>query len=94
MTSGDVVLTEGAELPADTDGNGTGGSRTGTDGGLDGSGSTTCGVGSTGGGDLGGSLANTGSDVPVDALGAAAGAAVAAGAGVVLALRRRRATAG
>ncbi len=94
-----VSLTEGAELPAGTggtDGNGTGGSGsgTGTNGGPDGSGSTTGGVGSTVGGDLGGSLASTGSDVPVGALGAAAGAAVAAGAGVVLALRRRRATAG
>ncbi len=89
-----VSLTEGAELPAGTGGNGTGGSGTGTDGGPDGSGSTTGGVGSTVGGDLGGSLASTGSDVPVGALGAAAGAAVAAGAGVVLALRRRRATAG
>ncbi|WP_435231500.1 HtaA domain-containing protein [Streptomyces althioticus] len=93
-----VALTKGAELPAgsggsDGSGSGTGGSGTGTDGGPDASGSTTGGVGSTIGGDLGGSLASTGSDVPVGALGAAAGAAVAAGAGVVLALRRRRSTA-
>ncbi|WP_439812358.1 HtaA domain-containing protein [Streptomyces sp. P9-2] len=90
-----VALTEGAELPAGTGGtdggdNGTGGSGTDTDGGSDASGSTTGGVGSTVGGDQGGSLASTGSDVPVGALGAAAGVAVAAGAGVVLALRRRR----
>ncbi|CAL9421754.1 hypothetical protein SUDANB21_01867 [Streptomyces sp. enrichment culture] len=90
-----VALTEGAELPAGTGGsdggdNGAGGSGTDTDGGSDASGSTTGGVGSTVGGDLAGSLASTGSDVPVGALGAAAGAAVAAGAGVVLALRRRR----
>ncbi|GAA0187953.1 MULTISPECIES: HtaA domain-containing protein [Streptomyces] len=90
-----VALTEGAELPVGTGGsdggdNGAGGSGTDTDGGSDASGSTTGGVGSTVGGDLAGSLASTGSDVPVGALGAAAGAAVAAGAGVVLALRRRR----
>ncbi|MFI1956751.1 HtaA domain-containing protein [Streptomyces althioticus] len=92
-----VALTEGAELPAGSGGTGgdaTGGSGsgtgTGTDGGPDASGSTTGGAGSTVGGDLGGSLASTGADVPVGALGAAAGAAVAAGAGVVLALHRRR----
>jgi LPXTG-motif cell wall-anchored protein len=39
-----------------------------------------------------GGLASTGSDVPVTALGAAAAATVAAGAGVVFAVRRRRAT--
>ncbi|MER7742118.1 HtaA domain-containing protein [Streptomyces sp. NPDC096538] len=93
-----VALTEGAELPSGSDGSGsgneTGGSGTGGDnGGAAASGSTTGGVGSTIGGDLGGSLASTGSDVPVGALGAAAGVAVTAGAGVVLALRRRRATA-
>ncbi|MFF9295455.1 HtaA domain-containing protein [Streptomyces althioticus] len=85
-----VALTEGADLPAGTGGDGAGGSGTGTDGGPDASGSTIGGAGSTVGGDLGGSLASTGSDVPVGALGAAAGAALAAGAGVVLALRRRR----
>ncbi|MEZ0158171.1 HtaA domain-containing protein, partial [Streptomyces griseorubens] len=88
-----VALTKGAELPAGSGGSDGSGSGTGTDGGPDASGSTTGGVGSTIGGDLGGSLASTGSDVPVGALGAAAGAAVAAGAGVVLALRRRRSTA-
>ncbi len=92
-----VTLTEDAELPAGTggtDGGGNGGSGsggTGTDGGSGATGSTTGGTGSTVGGDLGGSLASTGSDVPVGALGAAAGAAVAAGAGAVLALRRRHA---
>ncbi|MFF4823383.1 LPXTG cell wall anchor domain-containing protein [Streptomyces sp. NPDC001312] len=37
-------------------------------------------------------MAATGSDVPVGALGAAAAATVAAGAGVLFALRRRRDT--
>ncbi|WP_151482739.1 HtaA domain-containing protein [Streptomyces albicerus] len=85
-----VALSEDAELP-DTDpssstgatgGTGTGG--TGTTGAAGTTGSTTGGV--TGG------LASTGSDVPVTALGAAAAATVAAGAGVVFAVRRRRAT--
>ncbi|GGQ61706.1 HtaA domain-containing protein [Streptomyces pilosus] len=101
-----VALTDDAKLPDATGAtgatggtNGTGGGTgthsgtTGGDGGTGSTGSTTGGLGSTVGGDLGGSLASTGSDVPVGALGAAAGAAVAAGAGVVLALRRRRATA-
>ncbi|MGA5124324.1 HtaA domain-containing protein [Streptomyces pseudogriseolus] len=93
-----VTLTEDAELPAGTGGtdggnggSGTGTGGTGTDGGSGATGSTTGGTGSTVGGDLGGSLASTGSDVPVGALGAAAGAAVAAGAGAVLFLRRRNA---
>ncbi|MFF1483963.1 HtaA domain-containing protein [Streptomyces sp. NPDC058319] len=98
-----VALTDGAELPsgdgtsgssggagsAGTGGDaGTGGGpASGTGGTAGGIGSTTGGTGSTIGG---GSLASTGSGVPVAALGSAAAAAVAAGAGVVFALRRRR----
>lgn len=94
-----VALTDDAKLPDATGGtNGSGGAAgsgtTDADGGAGPTGSTTGGLGSTVGGDLGGSLASTGSDVPAGALGVAAGAAVAAGAGVVLALRRRRTTAG
>ncbi|MYS76146.1 LPXTG cell wall anchor domain-containing protein, partial [Streptomyces sp. SID5926] len=44
----------------------------------------------TGGSIGGGSLASTGSDIPVPALGAAAGVAVVVGAGAVYATRRRR----
>lgn len=77
-----IAVSDDADLPAGTGGtNGSGGSTgSGT------TGSTTGGVGSTIGG---GSLATTGADAPVAALGTAAGAAVAAGAGIVLALRRR-----
>jgi LPXTG-motif cell wall-anchored protein len=39
-----------------------------------------------------GNLASTGSEVPAGALGAAAAVSVAAGAGVVFAVRRRRMT--
>lgn len=90
-----VAVSDDAKLPDGTGGsNGTaGGAGSGT-GGSGAGGSTTGGVGSTTGGAFGGSLAGTGSDVPVGALGTAAGVAVAAGAGVVLALRRRRPTAG
>ncbi|MZD52732.1 LPXTG cell wall anchor domain-containing protein, partial [Streptomyces sp. SID5606] len=49
--------------------------------------STVGGTGTT----TGGSLASTGSDIPGPALGAAAGVAVAIGAGAVYATRRRRA---
>ncbi len=73
-----IAVSDDANLPA------SGGPD--TKGGSDGAdviGSTT------GGGTLNGSLASTGSDVPVAALGTAAGVAMAAGAGVVLALRRR-----
>ncbi|MEV5005515.1 HtaA domain-containing protein [Streptomyces sp. NPDC055692] len=91
-----VALTEGAELPVGngTSGGGTGTGGTGTTGGTGGTGgtgSTTGGIGSTTGG-IGGSMAATGSDVPVGALGVAAAATVAAGAGVLFALRRRRDT--
>ncbi|MFI8092565.1 HtaA domain-containing protein [Streptomyces sp. NPDC086080] len=86
-----MALTDDAKLPDGTGGSG-GSTGSGTTGGGSGgagpTGSTTGGVGST----IGGSLASTGSDVPAGALGAAAGAAVAAGAGIVLALRRRGTT--
>ncbi|MFE6942802.1 HtaA domain-containing protein [Streptomyces chartreusis] len=86
-----VALTPDAELP---DGGGTGGSTSGGSGsGGSGSGGSTGGssgtTGSTTGGITGG-LASTGSDVPVAALGTAAAVTVAAGAGVVIAMRRRR----
>ncbi|MDQ0777683.1 hypothetical protein QF026_006149 [Streptomyces aurantiacus] len=85
-----VALSEDAELPDPdpTSSSGTGGSTGGTTGGTAGGAGTT---GSTSGGVTGG-LASTGSDVPVGALGTAAAAAVAAGAGVVFAVRRRRTT--
>lgn len=86
-----VALTADAELP---DGGGAGGSTGGGSGtGGSGSGGSTGGssgtAGSTTGGVTGG-LASTGSDVPVAALGTAAAVTVAAGAGVVIAMRRRR----
>ncbi|NNN36010.1 HtaA domain-containing protein [Streptomyces sp. S3(2020)] len=80
-----VALTDDATLPGDDDSDATSSpsasaSTSGTTGGT--TGSTTGGI--TGG------LANTGSDTPVGALGAAAAVTVAAGAGVVFAMRRRR----
>ncbi|MFD5015688.1 HtaA domain-containing protein [Streptomyces chartreusis] len=85
-----VALTADAELPDD---GGTGGSTGGSGTGGSGSGGSTGGssgtTGSTTGGVTGG-LASTGSDVPVAALGTAAAVTVAAGAGVVIAMRRRR----
>ncbi|MFG1666433.1 HtaA domain-containing protein [Streptomyces sp. Y7] len=90
-----VALTADAELPDDggsTGGGSTGGGSAsgGSTGGSSGTaGSTTGGTGSTTGGVTGG-LAGTGSDVPVAALGTAAAVTVAAGAGVVLMMRRRR----
>ncbi|WP_435209770.1 HtaA domain-containing protein [Streptomyces sp. bgisy034] len=86
-----VALTADAELP---DGGGAGGPTGGGSGnGGSGSGGSTGGsagtTGSTTGGVTGG-LASTGSDVPVAALGTAAAVTVAAGAGVVIAMRRRR----
>ncbi|MFF9313399.1 HtaA domain-containing protein [Streptomyces sp. NPDC014748] len=97
-----VALADGADLPSGDGTSGTGGTGsaggsgsagasggTGSDAG--GAGSTTGGAGATtGGGSVGGSLAATGSDAPVAALGTAAALAVAAGAGVVFAVRRRR----
>ncbi|MFH8465912.1 HtaA domain-containing protein [Streptomyces sp. NPDC017991] len=89
-----VALTADAELPdADpTSTSGAGGTTGGTTGGT--SGGTTGGAGTTGSttGGVTGNLASTGSDVPVGALGAAAAVTVAAGAGVVFAVRRRRLT--
>ncbi|GAA4010115.1 HtaA domain-containing protein [Streptomyces marokkonensis] len=96
-----VALSDDARLP-DGDGNGTSGGTGGTGGGTGGtggvSGSTTGGTGSTiggtgsttGGALGGGSLASTGADIPGPALGAAAGVAVAIGAGAVFAARKRR----
>lgn len=79
-----VALTDDANLPGDDSGStsspSASASTSGTTGGT--TGSTTGGV--TGG------LANTGSDTPVGALGAAAAVTVVAGAGVVFAMRRRR----
>ncbi|MET8393724.1 hypothetical protein E6R61_36765 [Streptomyces sp. LRa12] len=96
-----VALSDDAQLP---DGGGSGGpggtgGGSGTAGGstgggtgtAGGTGSTVGGTGTTTGGSIGGgSLASTGSDIPGPALGAAAGAAVAVGAGAVYATRRRR----
>ncbi|MEU8933301.1 HtaA domain-containing protein [Streptomyces sp. NPDC048409] len=82
-----VALTDDAQLPPGGDG----GSTTAPAGtATDGTGTTSGGVtGSTTGG-TGGSLAATGSGLPAAALGTAAAVTVAAGAGVVLAMRRRR----
>ncbi|MEV5317450.1 HtaA domain-containing protein [Streptomyces sp. NPDC052687] len=80
-----VALTPGAGLP----GGGQTGTPTATATPTATTGTTGAAGGSTGGG-LTGNLASTGSDVPVGALGAAAAVTVAAGAGVVLAVRRRR----
>ncbi|MFI1443111.1 HtaA domain-containing protein [Streptomyces fructofermentans] len=86
-----VALSEDADLPGTDPG-----SSTGTSGGTGGTGGagTTGGAGATGSttGGVTGGLAATGSDVPAGALGAAAAVTVAAGAGVVLAVRRRRGT--
>ncbi|MPY30849.1 hypothetical protein FNH09_05835 [Streptomyces adustus] len=87
-----VALTDDAELPSGDSG-GTG--DTGGSGGTGGTGDTTGGTtgsvtGGTSAGTTGGSMAATGADVPVGALGAAGAAAVAAGAGTVYVVRRRR----
>lgn len=82
-----VALDEDAELPGGAGGTGS----TGLAGG-----STATGGGSVGGGSVGGSaggsgsLASTGSDIPAGVLFAASGVVVAAGAGTVVAARRRR----
>lgn len=87
-----VAVAEGAELPGGDGGSdSTGGSSSGSSGSTGGSSSGT--TGSTTGGTTGsttGGLASTGAGVPVGALGTAAAVTVAAGAGVVLAVRRRR----
>jgi len=82
-----VALSADAELPPtdDPSASPTSTDASGTTGGT-GAGTT----GSTTGGVTGG-LAATGSSVPVGALGAVAAVTVAAGAGVVFAVRRRRA---
>ncbi|MFC8515702.1 HtaA domain-containing protein [Streptomyces sp. NPDC057257] len=82
-----VALSTDAELPSgDGESGASAGSAT-----ADASGTTAGGAtGSTTGG-LSGTLASTGSNTPAPALGAAAAATVAAGAGVVFAVRRRRA---
>ncbi|WP_405971708.1 HtaA domain-containing protein [Streptomyces sp. NBC_00988] len=88
-----VALTADATLPTDgsssTTGTGTGSSGSTADSGTTGS---TSGGGVTGSttGSVNGSLASTGSEIPVAALGTAAAVTVAAGAGVVFAMRRRR----
>ncbi|MFG2745032.1 HtaA domain-containing protein [Streptomyces chartreusis] len=90
-----VALTADAELPGGGAGGSTGGGsgHGGSGNGGSGSGGSTGGssgtTGSTTGG-VTGPLASTGSDVPVAALGTAAAVTVAAGAGVVIAMRRRR----
>ncbi|HZF88766.1 HtaA domain-containing protein [Streptomyces sp.] len=79
-----LALTEGADLPGGATATPSPTTATG------GTGSTTGGaIGSTAGAVTGG-LAATGSDVPVGTLGIAAAVSVVAGAGVVLAVRRRR----
>lgn len=83
-----LAVSEDAQLPGDdgeSDNNGSApspSSSSGTTGGTGTTGSTTGGVS--------GALASTGSEVPLGALGAAAAVTVAAGAGVVVAVRRRR----
>ncbi|WP_371659425.1 HtaA domain-containing protein [Streptomyces sp. NBC_00280] len=89
-----VAVTEDAQLPggdggSDSTGGSSGTGSTGTTGGSGTTGSTTGGTGSTTDGVTGG-LANTGAGVPVGALGTAAAVTMAAGAGVVVAVRRRR----
>ncbi|MFJ2005792.1 HtaA domain-containing protein [Streptomyces chartreusis] len=85
-----VALTADAELPDGGAGGSTGGgSGTGGSGSGGSTGGSSGTAGSTTGGVTGG-LASTGSDVPVAALGTAAAVTVAAGAGVVIAMRRRR----
>ncbi|MFE3269834.1 HtaA domain-containing protein [Streptomyces sp. NPDC059215] len=84
-----VSVSEDAQLPGGNGGSGSGGTGStggsGTTGGSGGAGTT----GSTTGG-VGGALASTGSDVPAGPLGVAAAVTAAAGAGVVVAVRRRR----
>ena len=87
-----LALTADATLPSDGSSS-TSGTGNGSSGSTDNSGttgSTSGGVtGSTTGG-VNGSLASTGTEIPAAALGTAAAVTVAAGAGVVLAMRRRR----
>ncbi|MGQ4431431.1 MULTISPECIES: HtaA domain-containing protein [unclassified Streptomyces] len=88
-----VALTADATLPTDGASSTTGTGSSGTSGGTDNSGttgSTSGGVTGSTTGDVTGALASTGSEVPVAALGTAAAVTAAAGAGAVLAMRRRR----
>lgn len=83
-----LAVSEDAQLPGDdgeSDNNGSAPSPSSSSGTTGGTGTT----GSTRGG-VSGALASTGSEVPLGALGAAAAVTVAAGAGVVVAVRRRR----
>ncbi|MEU1166365.1 HtaA domain-containing protein [Streptomyces sp. NPDC005921] len=84
-----VALTDDAQLPSgDSTATSTPTATTSDSSGSaddGGTGSTTGGTGATGG-----ALASTGSSLPATALGAAAAVTVAAGAGVVYAMRRRR----
>ncbi|WP_405858764.1 HtaA domain-containing protein [Streptomyces sp. NBC_01515] len=87
-----LALTADATLPSDGSSS-TSGTGTGSSGGTDNSGttgSTSGGVTGSTTGSVNGSLASTGSEIPAAALGTAAAVTVAAGAGVVLAMRRRR----
>ncbi|MBT2511007.1 HtaA domain-containing protein [Streptomyces sp. ISL-98] len=87
-----VSVTAGAGLP-DGGADGGTGAGTGTTGGTSTTGGTVGGTGTTGtttAGTVGGNLAATGSEVPADALLAASGTVVAAGAAVVFAARNRR----
>jgi len=84
-----VALSEDAQLPVDDGESGSGGSGDSDSSGTSG---TTGGTGTTGSttGGVSGALASTGSSVPAGAVGTAGEVAVAAGAGVVYAMRRRR----
>ncbi|WOX09261.1 HtaA domain-containing protein [Streptomyces sp. N50] len=89
-----VALTTDATLPSDGSSSTTGTGSSGSSGSTANSGTTgsTSGGGVTGSttGDVNGSLASTGSELPAAALGTAAAVTVAAGTGVVFAMRRRR----
>ncbi|WP_043686989.1 HtaA domain-containing protein [Streptomyces xylophagus] len=86
-----VALTADADLPSDGSSSTAGTGGTSESSGNSGTtGSTSGGVTGSTTGDVTGSLASTGSEIPAAALGTAAAVTVAAGAGVVFALRRRR----
>ncbi|WP_019067279.1 HtaA domain-containing protein [Streptomyces hokutonensis] len=82
-----VALTDDADLPSDDPSSTTG---TGSSDNSGTTGSTSGGVTGSTTGSTTGSLASTGSGIPATALGTAAAVTVAAGAGVVFAMRRRR----
>ncbi|MFE2536396.1 HtaA domain-containing protein [Streptomyces sp. NPDC059371] len=87
-----VALSDDAQLPDGDDGSDSGSGSGSGSGGSGTSSGTTGGAGTTGSttGGVSGALASTGSELPAGALGAAAAVTVAAGAGVVVAMRRRR----